>query len=114
MVLWLLLPCLSMWISNAATSLMLLPVILAVLETTRDPKLATPLLLGLAYAANVGGLGTPIGTPANLVFIQVYSDTTGKDIGFMQWMVWGVPIILLFLPIIGFWLTRKLALHRRY
>ena len=99
---------LSMWISNAATSLMLLPVILAVLETSRDPKLATPLLLGLAYAANVGGLGTPIGTPANLVFIQVYSDTTGKDIGFMQWMVWGVPIILLFLPLIGFWLTRKL------
>lgn len=100
---------LSMWISNAATSLMLLPVVLAVLEKTRDPRLATPLLLGLAYACNVGGLGTPIGTPANLVFIQVYSDTTGESISFLQWMTWGIPIILVFLPIIGWWLTRQLT-----
>lgn len=100
---------LSMWISNAATSLMLLPVVLAVLEKTRDKALATPLLLGLAYAANVGGLGTPIGTPANLVFIQVYSDTSGNTIGFLQWMTWSIPIVLIFLPVIGWWLTRKLT-----
>ena len=104
---------LSMWISNAATSLMLLPVALAILERTRDPKLATPLLLGLAYAANVGGLSTPIGTPANLVFVQVYSDTTGQDIGFLQWMRWGIPIVIVFLPVIGFWLTRKLDFEGR-
>ena len=100
---------LSMWISNAATSLMLLPVILAVLERTRDPMLATPLLLGLAYACNVGGLGTPIGTPANLIFIQVYANTSGNEIGFLQWMSWGIPILLVLLPIIGFWITRKLS-----
>jgi sodium-dependent dicarboxylate transporter 2/3/5 len=100
---------LSMWISNAATSLMLLPVALAVLERTRDPKLATPLLLGLAYAANVGGLGTPIGTPANLVFIQVYADTTGVTVEFFEWMAWGIPVMLLFLPLIAFWLTRNLS-----
>lgn len=99
---------LSMWISNAATSLMLLPVALAVLQQARGSQLATPLLLGLAYAANIGGLGTPIGTPANLVFVQVYADTTGRDVGFLQWMAWGVPIMLVFLPIIGIWLTRKL------
>jgi sodium-dependent dicarboxylate transporter 2/3/5 len=100
---------LSMWISNAATSLMLLPVALAVLERTRDPKLATPLLLGLAYAANVGGLGTPIGTPAKLVFIQVYADTTGVTVEFFEWMAWGIPVMLLFLPLIAFWLTRNLS-----
>lgn len=99
---------LSMWISNAATSLMLLPVALAVLEKTRDPKLATPLLLGLAYAANIGGLGTPIGTPANLVFLQVYGDTTGEEINFLQWMAWGIPIIIVLMPVIGIWLTRHL------
>ncbi len=99
---------LSMWISNAATSLMLLPVALAVLQQSSGPQLATPLLLGLAYAANIGGLGTPIGTPANLVFVQVYADTTGQEIGFLQWMVWGLPIMLVFLPIIGIWLTRNL------
>jgi sodium-dependent dicarboxylate transporter 2/3/5 len=82
--------------------------VLAVLERTTDPKLATPLLLGMAYAANVGGLATPIGTPANLVFIQVYANTTGEDVGFLQWMRWGVPVVLVFVPMIGFWLTRNL------
>ena len=99
---------LSMWISNAATSLMLLPVAVAVLNQSKDPRLPTPLLLGLAYGANIGGLGTPIGTPANLVFMQVYTDSSGEEISFVQWMLWGVPIALVFLPIIGLWLTRKL------
>lgn len=104
---------LSMWISNAATSLMLLPVALAVLERADDPKLATPLLLGMAYAASIGGLGTPIGTPANLVFIQVYSDTTGIDVGFFEWMRWGVPIALILLPVCFFWITRSLTFSKR-
>lgn len=99
---------LSMWISNAATSLMLLPVALAVLARAKDPLLPTPLLLGMAYGSNVGGLGTPIGTPANLVFLQVYSDRTGIEISFFEWMLWGVPVALVLLPVIGFWLTRRL------
>lgn len=102
---------LSLWISNAATSLMLLPVALAVLERADDPKLATPLLLGIAYAASIGGLGTPIGTPANLVFIQVYGDTTGVSVSFPQWMSWGLPVALLLLPVCFFWITRGLT-HR--
>lgn len=102
---------LSLWISNAATSLMLLPVALAVLERAEDPKLATPLLLGMAYAASIGGLGTPIGTPANLIFIQVYGDTTGIVIGFSQWMSYGLPLVLLLLPVCFFWITRGLK-HR--
>lgn len=102
---------LSMWISNTATTLMLLPVAMAVLEQTRDDdnRLAQPLLLGIAYAASVGGIGTPIGTPPNLVFMQVYTETTGEQISFSQWMGWAVPVVLLLLPIIGLWLTRGMA-----
>ncbi len=99
---------LSMWISNTATTLMLLPVALAVLEKTKDARLAPPLLLGIAYAANVGGIGTPIGTPPNLIFREIYFETTGDEIGFLTWMFWGVPVVLIFVPLIGFWLTRRL------
>jgi sodium-dependent dicarboxylate transporter 2/3/5 len=102
---------LSMWISNAATSLMLLPVALAILERADDPKLATPLLLGMAYAASIGGLGTPIGTPANLVFMENYAIATGKEIAFTQWMLWGLPVAALLLPICFVWITR--GLHYR-
>ncbi|MDG1206382.1 MAG: SLC13 family permease [Pseudomonadales bacterium] len=99
---------LSMWISNTATTLMLLPVALAVIERSKDDKLAVPLLLGIAYAASVGGIGTPIGTPPNLFFREIYEQYTGIEIGFLTWMSWGIPVVILFVPIIGFWLTRKL------
>lgn len=100
---------LSMWISNTATTLMLLPVALAVLEDATDPELAIPLLLGIAYGASVGGLGTPIGTPPNIVFMGVYTETFGQEIGFAQWMAWGVPVVAVFLPLLGWWLTRNLT-----
>ena len=99
---------LSMWISNTATTLMLLPVAMAVLEKAPDKKLAIPLLLGIAYAYSIGGIGTPIGTPPNLVFQQVYAETVGSEIGFLTWMSWGVPVVLLFVPITALWLTRGL------
>lgn len=100
---------LSMWISNTATTLMLLPVALAILERSRDWSLATPLLLGTAYAASVGGLGTPIGTPPNLVFREVYQLNTGVEIGFITWMGWALPIVVLLVPLIWLWLTRNLT-----
>lgn len=100
---------LSMWISNTATTLMLLPVALAVLEKAGDKRLAAPLMLGIAYAASIGGIGTPIGTPPNLVFMQVYQEQTGKSVGFTEWMTWGVPVVLLMVPIAGWWLTRSLT-----
>ncbi len=100
---------LSMWISNTATTLMMLPVALAVLEKAEDPKLATPLLLGIAYAASVGGIGTPIGTPPNIVFMGVYTDVVGEEFGFAEWMAIGVPVVLVMLPLMGYWLTRNLT-----
>ncbi len=100
---------LSMWISNTATSLMLLPIALATLENTKDERLKIALLLGVAFACNVGGIGTPIGTPPNLIFMQVYQDTTGTALGFIDWMRWGIPVVILFVPLIGIWLTRHLS-----
>ena len=105
---------LSMWISNTATTLMLLPVALAVLERSEDKNLATPLLLGIAFASNVGGIGTPIGTPPNLIFREIYFEATGNEIGFLTWMSWGVPVVLIFVPIIGIWLTRGLRYQGKF
>ena len=99
----------SMWISNTATTLMLLPVALAVLEKSDDPDLAWPLLLGIAYAASVGGMGTPIGTPPNVVFMGVYGDVLGREFSFLEWMGIGLPVVVVLVPIIGLWLTRRLA-----
>ena len=66
------------------------------------------LLLGIAYSASVGGIVTPIGTPPNLVFMSVYSETFGSEPSFTQWMIWAAPIAVVMLPLIGFWLTRGL------
>lgn len=102
---------LSMWISNTATTLMLLPVALAVLERSDDPDLAKPLLLGIAFAASVGGIGTPIGTPPNVIFMGVYEAQVGERVTFATWMSWAVPIVLVFVPAIGIYLTRNLGNH---
>lgn len=102
---------LSMWISNTATTLMLLPVAMAVLERSRDPQLAVPLLIGIAYAASLGGIGTPIGTPPNVIFMGIYESATGESVSFLRWMTWGVPVVLVFLPLMALWLTRHV--HHR-
>jgi len=101
---------LSMWISNTATTLMLLPVVLAVLERT-DRFMTAPLLLGIAYAASIGGLGTPIGTPPNLIFMQVHQDQFGTAPNFIEWMTWGVPVVILMVPMAAWWLTRGIKLQ---
>lgn len=99
---------LSMWISNTATVLMLLPVALAVIASSSAPEaLAPPLLLGLAWACSIGGLGTPIGTPPTLIFMQVYEETTGTAVSFSEWMTWGIPVVALMVPTIALFLARQ-------
>lgn len=100
--------CLSMWISNSATTLMLLPIVLAVLEETEDRRLRIALLLGVAYAASVGGVGTPVGTPPNLIFMENYQRIIGPEPTFSDWMGWSLPVVVIMLPIMAFWLTRNL------
>ena len=99
---------LSMWISNTATSLMLLPVALAVISKSKDPNLATPLLIGIAYAASIGGVATPIGSPTNLAFMTIFNASVGDDVSFFEWMSWGLPVTVIMLPIAAIWLTRSL------
>lgn len=98
----------SMWISNTATAVMMLPIALAVIDESQDKNLAAPLLLAIAYGCSIGGLGTPIGTPPNLVFMQQYRIFTGNTVSFTEWMSWGLPTVLLLVPLAGFWLTRNL------
>jgi len=103
---------LSMWVSNTATTLMLLPVAYAVLDSADAgdaKKLAVPLFLGIAYAASIGGLGTPIGSPPNVVFLKVYGEAVGATPSFAQWMLWGLPVVVMLLPLAGFWITRHLG-----
>ena len=100
---------LSMWISNAATTLMLLPIAMAVVNQTENRRLQVSLLLGIAYAASVGGVGTPIGTPPNIVFMNAFEEHVGNELSFMDWMGFGIPVVLLMLPVVGFWLTRGLS-----
>ncbi|MCB1552525.1 MAG: SLC13/DASS family transporter [Xanthomonadales bacterium] len=99
----------SMWISNTATTLMLVPVAMAIVKDYPERRLAAPLILAIAYAASVGGLGTPIGSPPNLVFMQVYTQTSGTALGFSDWMRFGLPTVLLLVPAIAWWLGRGLA-----
>lgn len=99
---------LSMWISNTATTLMMIPLALAVIAQSEDKKLALPLLLALTYGSSIGGLGSPIGTAPNLVFMKEYQSFTGNTVSFLQWMSWGVPVVLLMAPLAGLWLTRHL------
>lgn len=103
----------SMWISNTATTVMLLPVALAVLDSSDEPcELDRPftvaLVLGIAYAANIGGLGTPIGSPPNLIFQTIYREKTGAEVSFLEWMTYGVPLIVVLLPLTWMYLVRGL------
>jgi len=103
---------LSMWISNTATTLIMLPIALAILAHIDNKELKVALILGIAYAASVGGIGTPIGTPPNVIFMGIYEEHTGREFSFLSWMKIGVPIVLIALPIMAWWLTRNVKLEQ--
>ncbi len=102
---------LSMWISNTATTLMMTPIALSAASALRDGsgRFAAALLLGVCYAASIGGAGTPIGTPTNLIAIQWLETNANATIGFPQWMAYGVPAVLLLVPAAWWSVTRGLA-----
>lgn len=94
---------LSLWISNTASTAMMYPIALAVgalFGTSRDAdNLRTALMLGIAYAASIGGLGTLIGTPPNLIFAGAARDLAGIDVDFVSYMSIGLPIVAILLPL---------------
>lgn len=101
---------LSMWISNTATTLMMVPIALSAASALKDEtgKFVTALLLGVCYAASIGGVATPIGTPTNLIVIQWLEENAGATIGYAQWMSFGVPALLLLVPVAWWVVTRQL------
>ena len=103
---------LSMWVSNTATAMVMLPIGLSINAAIQlDDKLPSDdfsiaLLLGIAYAATIGGMGTIIGTPPNALFVAYMETHYSIEVGFLQWMQFGVPLVLIMLPICWFILTR--------
>jgi len=106
---------LSMWISNTATAVMILPVGMAIVIQLKDNPLTNAdenlifgkaLMLAIAYSASIGGMATLIGTPPNLVFAGVVEKTYGIEITFAQWFMFGLPISMILLFTSWFYLTR--------
>ncbi len=111
---------LSMWISNTTAAAMMLPIGVAILsEVARrqselegrevrftDLKYGTGLMLAAAFGASIGGMATPVGTPPNLIALGFIEKSLGQKIPFFQWMAFGVPLTLVMLVFLGFYLNR--------
>ena len=94
---------LSMWISNTATALMMTPIALSVArsvlgENALDARFTIALVLGVAYACSIGGLGTPVGSPTNLIVIG-YLAEQDIAVSFTQWMSFGLPVVIVLAPL---------------
>lgn len=104
----------SMWVSNTATALMMLPIALSVVELIpaaerhrpEQRAFATALVLSVAYGATTGGMGTLIGTPPNALLAAYVEKVYGLHLGFGEWMLLGVPVVLVTLPVVYLVLTR--------
>lgn len=99
---------LSMWVSNTATALMMLPIALSIIQLAKsnggehsalDSNFSLVLVLCIAYACNIGGVGTLIGTPPNALAAGYMLETHGLDISFVKWMIAGLPIVIIGLPL---------------
>ena len=122
---------LSMWVSNTATATMMLPIALSVIDRVLRAEtgaglqpgrpfrtgggkggpaenFAVCLLLGVAYAASIGGVGTLIGTPPNLFLASFLREQHGVEISFVRWMAVGIPLVVVLLPLAWWLLTRVL------
>ena len=106
---------LSMWISNTATAVMMLPIGIAIIKQMKDLKnspedenliFGKALMLSIAYSASIGGIATLIGTPPNLVFAGIIQEVYNIEISFLKWFQFGFPISILLLAISWIYLTK--------
>ena len=106
---------LSMWVSNTATALMMLPIAISVLqivnrnrnsETVTVTNFEIVLVLAIAYACNIGGIGTLIGTPPNALMAAFMLENYNIEIGFAEWMLVGIPLVAIMLPLMYLLLSR--------
>ncbi len=111
---------LSMWISNTATAMMMIPIVMSVIKSLEEhisggssSRYATGLFLAIAYSASVGGMATLVGTPTNLVYPKILSllYPGAPEISFTEWMLFALPVSLLVL--LGIWLTIYLIYRPR-
>lgn len=105
----------SMWISNTASTVVMLPIAVSVIQlliddadgfTKKDRNFSLSIMLGIAFGANIGGMATLIGTPPNSVMLAFLNESYQVDIGFFQWMKMGVPFSVLLMTITYFMITR--------
>lgn len=107
---------LSMWISNTATTLMMLPMSLAVLskiEGDKGSKFPRILLLSIAYSASIGGMATLVGSPPNVTMAGILENSYGIDISFIDWMKYGLPLSFIILIILFFFMSFILGAERK-
>ena len=104
---------LSMWTSNNSTTLMMLPIGLAIISREKElgadtKRFAPALMLSIAYSASIGGTGTLVGTPPNLVFVSTAQELlpNSPDILFTDWLKIGIPFVVLFLPIAWIYIVK--------
>lgn len=106
---------LSMWISNTATAMMMMPIALAVIahvnDSIKDKKniennFGKAIMLGVAYSASIGGVATLIGTPPNTIFAGVVKEIYNVEISFAGWMLFGVPLAVILLFFVWFYLVK--------
>lgn len=101
----------SLWVSNTATTIMMLPIGMSVIAMMRDHhhnqgQFPAALLLAIAYGASIGGFGTLIGTPPNALLAAFLQEQYNIELGFAQWLIIGIPTSVLMLMVTGWWLSR--------
>lgn len=113
--------CISLWVNNTSTTIMMLPIALSVISlvavrhappgtpsdqaTSPDPNFDSTLLLGVAYASSIGGVGTLIGTAPNAIMAAFVEDALGRPMGFAQWLTFALPVVVVFLLIAWVYMT---------
>jgi sodium-dependent dicarboxylate transporter 2/3/5 len=104
---------LSMWIANVTAALMMLPIGIAIItkeETfgNASPKFGPAVMLGIAYASSIGGVATLIGSPTNLIYVGIMAKLfpAAPPISFFEWLKIGIPVLIIFLPLIWYYLVR--------
>lgn len=104
----------SMWISNTASTIMMIPIAMSLVgevsgdETNQRQRFVLCLVLGIAYSASIGGLGTIIGTPPNLFVVSFMKQNYGIEVSFVDWMMFGVPAVIV-LTVTAWWVLTKWA-----
>jgi sodium-dependent dicarboxylate transporter 2/3/5 len=104
----------SMWISNTASTLIMMPIVLAIVdraveaEGDRARPFVLAVLLGMGYGASIGGMGTPIGTPPNVIAMAALEEQfpNGPELSFLSWAMVAIPIVIILVPVMWFILTR--------